>query len=60
MQLKIDQRVFMTPSRRKLDVNVVQSNFHIELTPRCALPCSTLFVHLIEGYSVKWAIMIAW
>lgn len=23
----------MTPSRRKLDVNVVQSNYHIELTP---------------------------
>ncbi|KAI0956093.1 hypothetical protein AcV7_006591 [Taiwanofungus camphoratus] len=23
----------MTPSRRKLDVNVVQSNFHIEITP---------------------------
>ena len=36
LQLKIDQRVFMTPSRRKLDVNIVQSNFHIELTPRCA------------------------
>ncbi|KZV64506.1 P-loop containing nucleoside triphosphate hydrolase protein [Peniophora sp. CONT] len=32
-KLKIDQRVFMTPSRRKLDVNVVQSNYHIELTP---------------------------
>lgn len=33
-QLKIDQRVFLTPSRRKLDVNIVQSNFHIEITPR--------------------------
>ena len=33
-QLKIDQRVFMTPSKRKLDVNIVQSNFHIEITPR--------------------------
>ncbi|KAI0318720.1 P-loop containing nucleoside triphosphate hydrolase protein [Amylostereum chailletii] len=32
-KLKIDQRVFLTPSRRKLDVNVVQSNYHIELTP---------------------------
>lgn len=32
-QLRIDQRVFLTPSRRKLDVNVVQSNYHIELTP---------------------------
>jgi replication factor C subunit 3/5 len=33
-QLKIDQRVFLTPSRRKLDVNIVQSNFHLEITPR--------------------------
>ncbi|PCH42482.1 nucleoside triphosphate hydrolase protein [Wolfiporia cocos MD-104 SS10] len=32
-KLKIDQRVFMTPARRKLDVNVVQSNYHIEITP---------------------------
>ncbi|KAI9509833.1 P-loop containing nucleoside triphosphate hydrolase protein [Russula earlei] len=32
-KLKIDQRVFLTPSRKKLDVNVVQSNYHIELTP---------------------------
>ncbi|KAG8825455.1 Replication factor C (RF-C) subunit [Serendipita sp. 401] len=32
-KLKIDQRVFMTPSRRKLDLNIVQSNFHIEITP---------------------------
>ncbi|GJE88606.1 P-loop containing nucleoside triphosphate hydrolase protein [Phanerochaete sordida] len=32
-KLKIDQRVFLTPSRRKLDVNVVQSNFHLEITP---------------------------
>ncbi|TFY73836.1 hypothetical protein EWM64_g10176 [Hericium alpestre] len=32
-KLKIDQRVFLTPSRRKLDVNIVQSNYHIELTP---------------------------
>ncbi|KAG8833210.1 Replication factor C (RF-C) subunit [Serendipita sp. 400] len=23
----------MTPSRRKLDLNIVQSNFHIEITP---------------------------
>lgn len=26
----------MTPSRRKLDVNIVQSNYHIEITPRYA------------------------
>ncbi|TDL25665.1 P-loop containing nucleoside triphosphate hydrolase protein [Rickenella mellea] len=32
-KLKIDQRVFMTPTKRKLDVNIVQSNFHIEITP---------------------------
>ena len=34
-QLRIDQRVFLTPTKRKLDVNVVQSNYHIELTPSC-------------------------
>ena len=33
-QLKIDQRRFNTPSRKKLDVNVVQSNYHLEITPR--------------------------
>ncbi|KAJ3480553.1 hypothetical protein NLI96_g8269 [Meripilus lineatus] len=32
-KLKIDQRVFLTPSKRKLDINVVQSNYHIEITP---------------------------
>jgi hypothetical protein len=25
----------MTPSKRRLDLNIVQSNFHIEITPRC-------------------------
>jgi replication factor C subunit 3/5 len=34
-QLRIEQRTFLTPSRRKLDVNIVQSNYHIEITPRC-------------------------
>ncbi|KZP00493.1 P-loop containing nucleoside triphosphate hydrolase protein [Calocera viscosa TUFC12733] len=32
-KLKIEQRVFLTPSKRKLDVNVVMSNYHLELTP---------------------------
>ncbi|KAG1816623.1 P-loop containing nucleoside triphosphate hydrolase protein [Suillus variegatus] len=32
-KLKIDQRVFISPSKRKLEINVVQSNFHIEITP---------------------------
>ncbi|KAF8339535.1 P-loop containing nucleoside triphosphate hydrolase protein [Cantharellus anzutake] len=32
-RLKIDQRVFETPSKRKLDLNVVQSNCHVEITP---------------------------
>lgn len=32
-KLKIDQRVFVTPSNRKIDVNIVSSNYHIELTP---------------------------
>jgi replication factor C subunit 3/5 len=33
-QLKIDQRLFLNPSRRKIEVNIVSSNYHIELTPR--------------------------
>lgn len=36
-QIRIEQRTFLTPSKRKLDVNIVQSNYHIELTPRCVL-----------------------
>ncbi|KAG1771162.1 P-loop containing nucleoside triphosphate hydrolase protein [Suillus placidus] len=32
-KLKIDQRVFISPSKRKLEINIVQSNFHIEITP---------------------------
>ncbi|KAJ7227353.1 P-loop containing nucleoside triphosphate hydrolase protein [Mycena pura] len=32
-KLKIDQRVFLTPSKRKIEVNLVTSNFHIEITP---------------------------
>lgn len=32
-RLKIDQRIFLNPSRRKIEVNVVTSNYHIELTP---------------------------
>ena len=34
-QLRIEQRTFLTPSRKKLEINIVQSNYHIELTPRC-------------------------
>lgn len=34
LQLRIEQRTFLTPSKRKIEVNVVQSNYHIELTPR--------------------------
>lgn len=33
-QLKIDQRVFLSPSKRKLEINLVQSNYHLEITPR--------------------------
>ncbi|KAI0833309.1 P-loop containing nucleoside triphosphate hydrolase protein [Trametes gibbosa] len=32
-KIKIDQRGFTTPTNRKLECNVVQSNFHIEITP---------------------------
>ncbi|KAJ3190983.1 Replication factor C (RF-C) subunit [Irineochytrium annulatum] len=32
-KLKIDLRTFVTASNRKMDINVVMSNYHIELTP---------------------------
>lgn len=32
-KLKIDQRVFLSPTKRKVEVNIVQSNYHIEITP---------------------------
>ncbi|KXS22088.1 P-loop containing nucleoside triphosphate hydrolase protein [Gonapodya prolifera JEL478] len=32
-KLKIDQRVTTTPSGRKVDVSIVSSNYHLELTP---------------------------
>ncbi|KAJ3339667.1 Replication factor C (RF-C) subunit [Gonapodya sp. JEL0774] len=32
-KLKIDQRVTTTPSGRKVDVNIVSSNYHLEVTP---------------------------
>ncbi|EKM78825.1 hypothetical protein AGABI1DRAFT_114403 [Agaricus bisporus var. burnettii JB137-S8] len=32
-KLKIDQRIFLSPSRRKLEINLTQSNYHIEITP---------------------------
>ncbi|SCV73342.1 BQ2448_7268 [Microbotryum intermedium] len=32
-KLRIEQRTFLTPSKRKIEINIVQSNYHIELTP---------------------------
>lgn len=32
-QLKMDQRIFMTTSNRKLELNIISSNYHLELTP---------------------------
>ncbi|CAO1636962.1 unnamed protein product [Jaminaea pallidilutea] len=32
-KLKIDQRIFLNPSKRKIDVNIVSSAYHQELTP---------------------------
>lgn len=33
LRMKIDVRQFVTPSRRKLDLNVVSSAYHLEITP---------------------------
>ncbi|KAJ3044922.1 Subunit of heteropentameric Replication factor C (RF-C) [Rhizophlyctis rosea] len=32
-KLKIDCKQFVTPSNRKLEINIVSSNYHLELTP---------------------------
>ncbi|KAJ2146802.1 hypothetical protein IW136_000406 [Coemansia sp. RSA 678] len=32
-KLKVSQRIFETPSRRKLEINLISSNFHIEVNP---------------------------
>ena len=29
----MDQRVFLNPSKRKIEVNLISSNYHIEITP---------------------------
>ncbi|WFC99478.1 Replication factor C (RF-C) subunit [Malassezia yamatoensis] len=33
LKLKVDQRVFLNPSKRKIEVNLISSNYHIEITP---------------------------
>lgn len=44
-KLKIDQRVFLSPSKRKLEINVVQSNYHIEITPRYVMKQTRLIAY---------------
>jgi hypothetical protein len=36
LQLKIDQRQYTTPSKAKVDITTVSSNYHIEINPRYA------------------------
>jgi replication factor C subunit 3/5 len=33
-KLKMETKTFVTPSNRKIDLNIVSSNYHLELTPR--------------------------
>lgn len=33
-KVRVTQRIFLTPSKRKIDINIITSNHHIELTPR--------------------------
>ena len=33
-KLKLDVREFTTPSNRKMELNIISSNYHLELTPR--------------------------
>ncbi|KAJ2864455.1 Replication factor C (RF-C) subunit [Coemansia aciculifera] len=32
-KLKVSQRIFETPTRRKIEINLISSNFHIEVNP---------------------------
>ncbi|KAJ3029713.1 UNVERIFIED_CONTAM: Subunit of heteropentameric Replication factor C (RF-C) [Siphonaria sp. JEL0065] len=32
-KLKIDMRTFVTPSNKKIEINIVSSNYHMEITP---------------------------
>ncbi|KAF9900518.1 Replication factor C (RF-C) subunit, partial [Lobosporangium transversale] len=32
-KIKIDQRIFETPSKRKMELNIVSSNYHLEVNP---------------------------
>jgi hypothetical protein len=50
MQLKIDQRVFLSPTKRKVEVNIVQSNYHIEITPRYGY---TKSLHIILALKIR-------
>jgi replication factor C subunit 3/5 len=36
-KMKIDQRICQTPSGKKVEINIVSSNYHLELTPRYGL-----------------------
>lgn len=57
-KLKIDQRIFLSPSKRKLEINLVQSNFHLEITPRCVEQLA-LYVISLEYLLVRLEITIA-
>ncbi|KAG0151525.1 hypothetical protein CROQUDRAFT_650931 [Cronartium quercuum f. sp. fusiforme G11] len=32
-KLRVEQKIFLTPSKRKLDLQIIESNYHLELTP---------------------------
>ena len=33
-KLKMETKTFVTPSNRKIELNIVSSNYHLEITPR--------------------------
>lgn len=33
-QIKYEEKVFLTPSGKKVDIVLFSSNFHVEITPR--------------------------
>lgn len=34
MKIKYEEKIFLTPSGKKIDIVLFSSNFHVEITPR--------------------------
>jgi replication factor C subunit 3/5 len=44
-RLRLDKRTFTTPTKRTVDINMISSNYHIEMSPGDAGICSDCSDH---------------